>query len=81
MTIDDITGSAFFSKHQLTFKSSTPKLKPKKSLSEETRMNLIKKVSLILNVEEEEVKWAIENRDLGEIFCVYQILLSKEEAS
>ena len=76
--MDDITESAFFCKHSVSPKSPSTKSRTSRSHNNDECSNtIVKKASLLLNVEEEEVKWAVENREIGEVFSIYQILSGK----
>lgn len=75
--MDDITESVFFCKHSVSPKSTSTKSRTSRSHTDECSKSIVKKASLLLNVEEEEVKWAVENREIGEVFSIYQILSAK----
>lgn len=75
--MDDITESGFFCKYHLSPVSTSAKSKTTRAYSDDCSKSITKKVSLVLDVEEEEVRWAVENREIGEVFSIYQILSCK----
>lgn len=60
--MDDLLGSAFFTKHHLGKSMTRSKLLKKLSSVSEDQTTIIERISMMLDVEEAEVKAVIENR-------------------